>query len=111
MYRVILGGLVAFPLYLGANSYESNCLTCHFNERQLGMFFSRYSVKHSSEKRIKQAIESYLTYPKASQSVMPFGFLNNFGVKKPTTLDKKSLQEAINIYYQKFTYTKRIVKE
>jgi len=67
-----------FLLNLNANSFEKNCKSCHFQEGQLQMFISRYTLKYSSEIKIKKAIYEYIKNPSKENSVMPRGFLNRF---------------------------------
>jgi hypothetical protein len=75
-------------------------------EHQLNIFMHRYTIKYSSEVRIKEALFKYMKNPQASSSVMPMGFLNRWGVKKPTTLSDKALKEAIDEYYRLYNLKK-----
>jgi len=98
--------LIILSTLLVADSYESKCKSCHTMEHQLQQFMHRYTLKYSSEKRIKKALFEYLKNPKAPNSIMPMGFINRWGVKKATTLDDKSLKEAINTYYHRYNLKK-----
>jgi len=44
----------------------------------------------------------YLKNPKAENSILVDGLINRFGVKKKTTLSDAELQEALNIYWEKY---------
>lgn len=99
-YIVIL--VLFFSLNIFGNDFEENCKKCHFQERQLEMFMSRYTLKYSSEKRIKKAIFDYLKNPLEENSVMPQGFLRRWKVKEKTDLDDKILKKSIDIYYERY---------
>ncbi len=107
MVRFFFLHLLVFTL-LEANSFEENCLSCHVNEFQLNMFMKKYTLKYSSEKRIKKAIFQYLKNPTYDKSILPFGYLNRFGIKDKTSLQDKELQKMINIYYEKYNISKKI---
>ncbi len=94
---------------LTANSFETNCKKCHFQTRQLQMFISKYTLKYSSEHKIKEAIFKYLKNPTKDNSVMPVGFLNRFGIKEKSNLDDNELKNAIDIYYKEYNL-KNIIK-
>jgi len=98
--------LIFASILLYSDAFQSHCTTCHQMERQLQMFIYRYTLKHSSEKKIKSALFDYLKNPQAQNSVMPMGFINRWGVKKPSTLNDKTLKEAIDGYYQRYNLKK-----
>jgi len=93
---------------LSASSYEDNCLKCHKVEFKLNMFMKNYTIKYSSEKRVKEAIYLYLKNPTLEKSVLPYGFLKRFGIKEKSTLDDKLLKEMIDIYYEKHNMKSKI---
>ena len=94
--------IILFSSILGASSFEENCLNCHENDFKFGMMMKKYTLKYSSEKRIKMAIFDYLKNPTYEKSILPVGYLNRFGIKEKTTIDDKLLREMIDIYYDKF---------
>jgi len=57
---------------------------------------------YSGEQNVKAGIKHYLKYPNRSISVMSELFINNFGIKKKSTLTPEELDEAVNIYWEKF---------
>ncbi len=91
-----------------ANSFEKNCLECHANEFQLHMFMKKYSLKFSSERVIKKAIFDYLKKPTMKQSVLPFGYLNRFGIKDKTNLSDEELSKMVEVYYNRFNLKDKI---
>lgn len=98
--------LMILSALLWGESYERDCKECHKMEHQFQIFMHRYTLKYSSETRIKKALFDYLKNPQAQNSIMPMGFINRWGVKKPTTLDDKSLKEAIDAYYNQYNLHK-----
>lgn len=101
--------LFFMSMTLHADVYEENCKNCHFQQRQMQMFMSRYTLKYSSEERIKQAIFDFLKDPKEGRSVMPLGFLSRWGVKEKTALSDKELKFAIDRYFDEYNL-KRLFK-
>ena len=98
--KIILITLI--PISIWANSFEKNCLNCHFQQIQLQIFMSKYTLKYSSQEKIEKAIFDYIKNPSKETSVMPFGFLRRFGIKEETTLDDIELKKAINGYYKQY---------
>jgi uncharacterized membrane protein len=95
--------ILFFPIILFANAYEENCMSCHGQfPGQLRVFMNKYTIKYSSEDKIKKAIYTYLKNPTKQNSIMPMGFLNRFGIKEKSNLSEQELNEAIDIYYKKF---------
>jgi hypothetical protein len=94
--------IILFLSVLSADTFDENCRTCHKQERQLQMFMARYTLKYSNEEDVKKAIYKYLKNPDSKNSIMPFGFINRWGVKEKSDLDDKRLKEAINLYYKKY---------
>jgi hypothetical protein len=62
----------------------------------------KYTLKYSSEEKIKKAIFQYLKNPTFKKSILPVEYLNKFGIKEKTTMDDKTLKDMIDIYYNKF---------
>ncbi len=85
------------------DAYERNCVTCHQTlPTSLQEMFKRYLLVYSGEKNVKASIKHYLTYPNKSISAMSDLFVDTYGIKKPTHLNKVELNEAIDIYWDKF---------
>jgi ActR/RegA family two-component response regulator len=64
--------------------------------------FKEYLLIYSSEKFVKAGIKHYLRNPSKSISVMSDLFIDTYGIKKKTTLSPEELDEAIDIYWEKF---------
>ena len=85
------------------NVYERNCIPCHENmPTSLQQMFMSYLAAYSGEKNVKTVLKYYLVHPTKSLSLMSDLFINTYGIKKPTKLNTKELDEAINSYWEKF---------
>lgn len=85
------------------NVYERNCIPCHANmPTSLQQMFMSYLAAYSGEKNVKTVLKYYLVHPTKSLSLMSDLFINTYGIKKPTKLNTKELDEAINSYWEKF---------
>lgn len=102
MCKNILAIVLLISTFLSANEFEKNCTICHTNPTQLKMIMSRYTLKFSSEKRIKDAMFNYLRNPSKELSSMPLGFLSRFNIKEKSTLSDEELKKSIDIYYERF---------
>jgi hypothetical protein len=63
---------------------------------------AKYSLKYSSEKKIKKAILKFLKNPTSNKSITPYGYIIKHGFKEKSRLNDKDLKEAINTYYDKY---------
>ncbi len=95
--------LCGFAQASSKNIYEKNCVRCH-KRLQVGIdkFFYRYLLTYSSEKEVKKALKEYLKKPTKKKSLLADGLIRRFGVKRPTKLKDKKLDEAIKIYWEKY---------
>ena len=85
------------------NVYERNCIPCHENmPTSLQQMFMSYLAAYSGEKNVKTVLKYYLVHPTKSLSLMSDLFITTYGIKKPTKLNTKELDEAINSYWEKF---------
>ena len=107
MVKITLLALSLVTL-LSASSFEENCLNCHSRDFKFAMMMKKYTQKYSSEPKIKEAIFDYLKNPSADKSVLPYEYINRFGVKEKSTLDDATLREMIDIYYKMFNMKERI---
>jgi len=102
---MVRGILVSLLLVLGleANIYKDNCVKCH--ERlpvSIDKYFYKYLLIYSSENDMKHAMINYLKVPIKETTVMSDSFISRFGVKRKTSLSEKELDEAIEIYWEKY---------
>jgi len=97
--------LFLFLLSAGSaeNSYERNCIPCHKSlPTSLQQMFKEYLLVYSGEQNVKAGIIHYLQYPNRSISVMSELFINNFGIKKRSRLTPRELEEAVDLYWERF---------
>ncbi len=86
------------------NTYQTNCLVCHKQlSFDLGTIFFEYLLKYSDEVSVKSALVDFLEHPNSDTSVMTKEYIKSFGLKQKSELSKKELQEAIDIYWEKYT--------
>lgn len=92
-------------LFGKADIYEQNCIPCH-KELDVGIdkFFYRYVLVFSSEISVKAALEDYLRNPMAEKSILPEGLVEKYGIKEPTSLNDLELKEAIDTYWEHYTF-------
>ncbi len=109
MGRIIIITLLILSLfsvtqvYAGENVYERNCMRCH-KQMSLGMqkIFMRYLLKYSSEMPVKSAIIDFLKNPNYFTSALRKDQITRYGLKTKTTLSDAELEEAVDIYWEKY---------
>ena len=85
------------------NIYERNCVGCHKElPTSLQRMFMNYLLVYGGEKNMKAGLKHYLEYPSKHISVMSNLFIDNYGIKEKTTLSSDEIEEALNIYWDKF---------
>ena len=91
------------------NIYEQNCIPCH-KPLSVGLdkFFFRYLMKYSSELSVKSALTYFLKNPDELTSALSSDQLRRFGVKSKTNLNDEELNEAIDIYWEKYKVFEKI---
>jgi hypothetical protein len=92
-----------------ADVFEQNCLPCH-QKLDVGIdkFFYRYVLVFSSELSVKAALIDYLRNPMKEKSILPEGLIEKYGIKEPTKLTQKELEEAIDTYWDRYTFIGKI---
>ena len=85
------------------DAYERNCVGCHKDlPTTLQQMFKEYLQMYSGEENVKAGLKHYLHYPSKSITVMSELFIDTYGIKKKSRLNKEELDKAINIYWDKF---------
>lgn len=97
-----------FCTLLNASEFEQNCLNCHGEDFKFNIIMKKYTLKYSSEKRIKKAIFEYLKEPAYDKSILPLEYIKKFGIKKKSELDDETLKKMIDIYYDKFNLPSKL---
>lgn len=93
---------ILFCTLLNASEFDKNCLSCHGGDFKFHVIMKKYTLKYSSEERIKEAMFAYLKKPIAEKSILPLEYTKKFGIKEKSSLDDATLKKMIDIYYQKF---------
>lgn len=100
---ILLHSMIFADNSIDQNIYERNCISCHKSIYVgLNKIFFRYLIKYSSELSVKSAMIDFLKDPNIQTSAMSAGQLRLLGVKLKTRLNDEELEEAINIYWEKF---------
>jgi len=103
MVKKILIILLLGSFVQAQDIYERNCIPCHKNlPTSLEQMFMSYLAAYSGEKNVKTILKYYLNNPSKSLSLMSDLFIDTYGIKKATKLNSEELDEAINIYWEKF---------
>ena len=66
---VKLFSILLLSVYLFANPYETNCMYCHKDKKELQLFMAQYTIKYSSEKKTKKALFRFLKNPTSNKSI------------------------------------------
>ena len=83
--------------------YETDCVKCHKRlPVTIDKYFYRYLLKYSSETMVKQTMFEYLKDPSKDKTIMAESFITRFGIKKKSKLSDEKLNEAIDIYWNKY---------
>ena len=107
MVKIIILLALISNFVMSAN-FDENCISCHKNEFQFSMFIRKYTLKYSSEKKIKEAVIQYLKNPQHEKSVLPYGYLKRFGIKKKSMLSDNELKKMVDKFYEKYNMKDRI---
>ncbi|WP_309500202.1 hypothetical protein [Sulfurovum sp.] len=103
MVKHIILSLVIVSGVFSLDVYERNCVECHKElPMSLQKMFKRYLLVYSGEQNVKAGLKHYLKYPLKEISVMDDLFIDNYGIKKKTTLKESDIDEALDIYWDKF---------
>jgi len=98
--------IIVVLLSIGAmseNIYERNCVKCHKElPTSLQRMFMNYLLVYGGEKNMKAGLKHYLEYPSKHITVMSQLFIDNYGIKSKTKLTSDELDEALDIYWEKF---------
>ncbi len=83
--------------------YERHCVGCHKDlPTSLQQMFKEYLQTYSGEENVKAVLKHYLRHPSKSISAMSELFIDTYGIKKKSILNERELNEAINVYWERF---------
>ena len=101
--KYILWSMLLWGTLHAEDSFERHCVACHQKlPATLQEMFKRYLLIYSSENNVKAGIKHYLRYPSKDISAMSTLFIDSYGIKEKTKLSSKELDEAIDIYWEKY---------
>ena len=103
MVRSVLLFLLVSSGIFAQDAFERNCVTCHQTlPATLQEMFKHYLLVYSSEMNVKAGIKHYLRYPSKDITVMSDLFIDNYGIKRKSTLTDEELKKVVDIYWDKF---------
>ncbi len=103
MVRKLFLTLLLISNIYAQNIYEQNCVSCHAKlPVGIDKFFYQYLLKYSSETNVKASLVNYLKIPTEQNTIMSDEFIQLLGIKKPIKLNDKQLEEAVDIYWEKY---------
>ena len=102
--------LSAEELSTQEHSFKNICLSCH-QQQQIpsALIYKRYLMKYSTNKRMEQAMFTYMKEPKKENSIMPAPFFLKFPMKEKISLKDENLHKYIQTYLEKFSMKKRLM--
>ncbi len=88
----------------GGNVFEEECVRCHMERKiSLRKTFMNALLVYSGKENFKAGLKYYLRHPRRDSSVMSEQFLDRYGVVKPLKIDDTKLDEALEIYWNRYT--------
>ena len=103
MVKMILIIILLVTGLFSEDAYERHCVECHKTlPAPLQRMFMNYLLVYGSEKDVKAGLKHYLQYPSKHISVMSDLFIDNYGIKKKTRLTSDEIDEALDVYWEKF---------
>lgn len=109
MVKYIILSLALVSGVFSQDAYERNCVECHKElPTSLQEMFKRYLLVYSGEQNVKAGLKHYLKYPLREISVMDNLFIDNYGIKKKTKLKESDIDEALDIYWDKFKVSNKL---
>ena len=89
---------------------DATCLSCHAQQQIPNrLIYKRYLMQYSTDNRMEEAIFSYLKNPNKETSIMPPQFFLKFPMKEALVLDKKVLEENIQMFFETFDVKKKLI--
>jgi len=109
MVKHIILSLVWVSVVFAQDVYERNCVECHKAlPTSLQQMFKRYLLVYGGEQNVKAGLKHYLKYPLKEISVMDDLFIDSYGIKKKTKLKESDIDEALDIYWDKFKVSDKL---
>ncbi len=103
MVKHIVLSLALVSGLFAQDAYERHCVECHKElPTSLQRMFMRYLLVYGGEQNVKAGLKHYLKYPLKEISVMSDLFIDSYGIKEKSTLNESDIDEALDIYWDKF---------
>jgi hypothetical protein len=84
--------------------FDQECVQCHTAKKiSLRKTFMNALLVYSGKENMKAGLKYYLRHPRRDSSVMSEVFLNKYGLIEPLRIDEKRLDEALDIYWRRYT--------
>ena len=92
-----------------ADAFERACVPCHRQKQiSLRQTFMNALLVYSGKENMKAGLKYFLRHPRRDSSVMGEAFLDKHGLIKPLQIDDKTLDEALEIYWKRYTVQGRL---
>ncbi len=86
------------------DTFDRVCVTCHTEKKiSLRKTFMNALLVYSGKENMKAGLKYFLRHPRRDSSVMGETFLDVHGLAKPLKIDDKTLDEALDIYWKRYT--------
>ncbi len=87
----------------GRTIYENNCVACHRKVPvSLESLFFNYLLKHSSQRRVKEALITFIKNPTKKKALASEEVISETGLMPKTTLSDTDLRKAIDVYWDTY---------
>jgi len=109
MVKILLIITSLSTLIFASNAFDEKCVKCH-SKLTISMqdIMKLYLLTYSGEKNIKMGIDHYMKYPSRDISLMPIGFLNEYGIIRHKKIPEGKLKEAIDIFWMRYKIIGRL---
>ena len=104
MIKYMLIASLCWTISNAKDAFEKHCVPCHVQmDISLRKTFMNALLVYGGEENMKAGLRYYFRSPSQEVSVMDEDFLRKSGVKTPMDISTKELNEALDIYWQKYT--------
>jgi len=91
-------------LFSAENIFDQQCVPCHKQMNiSLQKTFMKALLVYGGRENMKAGLAYYFKNPHVNTSVMDEDFIQKNGIKKPIKIDQKLLEEALDIYWKRYT--------
>lgn len=86
------------------DTFDRVCVPCHAEKKiSLRQTFMNALLIYSGKENMKAGLKYFLRHPRRDSSVMGEAFLDAHGLAEPLNIDDKTLDEALDIYWKRYT--------